>query len=416
MLYFDKRIRYLHYYENGVKLQSAGYVNFQVRDQRCLMNLYVRGPRLMGNGMGKIYLEYGCVFDDFPHIWKEENAKCKRVLLDEMQIWNGQGSYYARLDALHMADTGLRYDQICGICIELSQNRVLSSRWIVEHTMPERLTGKSENIILEEFTGISEDMVLEDSAGTAEDRASKSNTGKFYDNFYLGEESDVSMTEEKQGEEWEENRERDLQEKAEVTQSKNSEVAREENLRTESEKEPERTEETKETKASGTSEESEEAKTPETSEGPEVAKDSETAEKSEEMLKALDWSGDEKKNKSDWESLKEKFPVIHPLGDEEYLKLDLSDLSRLRDEKQVLEQNSFLLHGYYNYKYLILGKQEKEGKTQYYLGVPGIYHEREKAVAIMFGFEAFEGNREPIRRGDFGYYFRRVSLQNQREE
>ena len=416
MLYFDKRIRYLHYYESGVKLQSAGYVNFQVRDQRCLMNLYVRGPRLMGNGMGKIYLEYGCVFDDFPHIWKEENAKCKRVLLDEMQIWNGQGSYYARLDALHMADTGLRYDQICGICIELSQNRVLSSRWIVEHTMPEKLTG------------ISEDMVSEESAGTAEDRASKRNTGKFYDNFYLGEESDASMTEEKSGEEWEENRERDLQEKAEETrerelqektertqerdlqekteetQSKDSEVAREENIRTESEKEPDRTEKPENAEASETSGESKEAK------------DSETSEKSEEMLKALDWSGNGKKNKSDWDDLKEKFPVIHPLGDEEYLKLDLSDLSSLRDEKQVLEQNSFLLHGYYNYKYLILGKQEKGGKLQYYLGVPGIYHEREKAVAIMFGFEAFEGNREPIRRGDFGYYFRRVSLQNQREE
>ena len=404
MLYFDKRIRYLHYYESGVKLQSAGYVNFQVRDQRCLMNLYVRGPRLMGNGMGKIYLEYGCVFDDFPHIWKEENAKCKRVLLDEMQIWNGQGSYYARLDALHMADTGLRYDQICGICIELSQNRVLSSRWVVEHTMPETLTGISENIILEEFTGISEDMVSEESAGTAEDRASKRNTGKFYDNFYLGEESDASMTTDNPGEEWKETRERDLQEKTEETQSKDSEVAREENIRTESEKEPDRTEKPENAEASETSGESKEAKA------------SETSEKSEEMLKALDWSGNGKKNKSDWDDLKEKFPVIHPLGDGEYLKLDLSDLSSLRDEKQVLEQNSFLLHGYYNYKYLILGKQEKEGKLQYYLGVPGIYHEREKAVAIMFGFEAFEGNREPIRRGDFGYYFRRVSLQNQREE
>ena len=392
MLYFDKRIRYLHYYESGVKLQSAGYVNFQVRDQRCLMNLYVRGPRLMGNGMGKIYLEYGCVFDDFPHIWKEENAKCKRVLLDEMQIWNGQGSYYARLDALHMADTGLRYDQICGICIELSQNRVLSSRWIVEHTMPEKLTGISENIILEEFTGISEDMVSEESAGTAEDRASKRNTGKFYDNFYLGEESDASMTEEKSGEEWEENRERDLQEKAEET--------RERELQ-------EKAEETQERDLQEEAEETQER---------DLQERAEETEKSEELLKALDWSGNEGKNKSDWEDLKEKFPVIHPLGDEEYLKLDLSDLSSLRDEKQVLEQNSFLLHGYYNYKYLILGKQEKEGKLQYYLGVPGIYHEREKAVAIMFGFEAFEGSREPIRRGDFGYYFRRVSLQNQREE
>ena len=181
-------------------------------------------------------------------------------------------------------------------------------------------------------------------------------------------------------------------------------MAREENIRTESEKEPDRTEKPENAEASETSGESKEAK------------DSETSEKSEEMLKALDWSGNGKKNKSDWDDLKEKFPVIHPLGDGEYLKLDLCDLSSLRDEKQVLEQNSFLLHGYYNYKYLILGKQEKEGKLQYYLGVPGIYHEREKAVAIMFGFEAFEGNREPIRRGDFGYYFRRVSLQNQREE
>ena len=112
----------------------------------------------------------------------------------------------------------------------------------------------------------------------------------------------------------------------------------------------------------------------------------------------------------------ERFPVIHPLGEQEYLKLDLSDLTLFQDQEQKLAQNSFLLHGYYNYKHLILGRQEKEGSTLYYIGVPGIFHEREKAVAIMFGFEAFEGNREPIQKGDFGYYFKKVSLQNQRGE
>ena len=68
--------------------------------------------------------------------------------------------------------------------------------------------------------------------------------------------------------------------------------------------------------------------------------------------------------------------------------------------------NSFLLHGFYNYRHVILGK---EGEV-HYLGVPGVFYEREKMVALMFGFEAFEccgGKAEP---GKFGYYLRRVRI------
>ena len=55
-MYYDKRIRYLSYYESGIKLQNAGYVKFQVRDSLCQMIVYVKGPRLMGSGEARVYL------------------------------------------------------------------------------------------------------------------------------------------------------------------------------------------------------------------------------------------------------------------------------------------------------------------------------------------------------------------------
>ena len=73
---------------------------------------------------------------------------------------------------------------------------------------------------------------------------------------------------------------------------------------------------------------------------------------------------------------------------------------------QHLVNNSFLLHGFYNYRHVILGK---EGEA-YYLGVPGVFYEREKMVALMFGFEAFECESGESKAGEFGYYLRKVEL------
>ena len=87
----------------------------------------------------------------------------------------------------------------------------------------------------------------------------------------------------------------------------------------------------------------------------------------------------------------------------------------LTKEYQPLSGNSFLLHGFYNYNHIILGKlqdsnDECTGSANYYIGVPGVYYEREKAVAIMFGFNSFECNREPATTGTFGYYMKKVEI------
>lgn len=108
-----------------------------------------------------------------------------------------------------------------------------------------------------------------------------------------------------------------------------------------------------------------------------------------------------------WEQILESYERIHPYGDERvYVKLEPKDFIILQAKYQHLVNNSFLLHGFYNYRYIILGKEQ----GGYYLGVPGVFYEREKMVALMFGFEAFECPGGTARAGEFGYYLRKVEL------
>lgn len=109
---------------------------------------------------------------------------------------------------------------------------------------------------------------------------------------------------------------------------------------------------------------------------------------------------------SKWEQLLATYEQLHPYGDSRvYIKLEPKDFIVLRSNYQHLVNNSFLLHGFYNYRYVILGKEK-----EFYLGVPGVFYEREKMVALMFGFEAFECEGGEAEEGKFGYYLRKVEI------
>lgn len=108
-----------------------------------------------------------------------------------------------------------------------------------------------------------------------------------------------------------------------------------------------------------------------------------------------------------WEQILDTYDNIHPYDDGRvYVKLEPKDFIIMSGKYQHLVNNSFLLHGFYNYRHVILGK---EGEA-YYLGVPGVFYEREKMVALMFGFEAFECGSGESKPGEFGYYLRKVEL------
>lgn len=114
---------------------------------------------------------------------------------------------------------------------------------------------------------------------------------------------------------------------------------------------------------------------------------------------------------SKWKQLWVIYPHISPFRDErEFLSVGPGDFVILPEKYFRMVNNSFLLHGYYNYKHLILKRVEQKGGPGYYIGVPGNFYDREKQVAVMFGFESFESMEEQAEVGDFGYYLMRIEL------
>jgi len=115
--------------------------------------------------------------------------------------------------------------------------------------------------------------------------------------------------------------------------------------------------------------------------------------------------------KDKWSQIWEMLPHIRPFGDDrEYLRIGLQDMLILSGKYYRLVENSFLLHGFYNYEHLIMTRMCRRGMEKYYIGVPGNYYEREKQVAVWFGFESFEPKAEPATEGDFGYYMISVDI------
>ena len=94
-------------------------------------------------------------------------------------------------------------------------------------------------------------------------------------------------------------------------------------------------------------------------------------------------------------------------------KIQRQELSRLPRKEWRLANNSFLLHGFYNYHHLLYIEENDE----IWIGVPGIFHEREKLAANAFGFTHFrrivdveieleENERNTYE--DFGYWCRQI--------
>lgn len=109
---------------------------------------------------------------------------------------------------------------------------------------------------------------------------------------------------------------------------------------------------------------------------------------------------------------REKLPLLPncPNGESgivECVKINPNDIGLLNMDNWRLGVNSFLTHGFYSYKYLMLGRVlfDEEKTNGYILGVPGEYSAKEKYLAGIFGFDRFIPAKETrIKTGSFGYW------------
>ena len=98
-----------------------------------------------------------------------------------------------------------------------------------------------------------------------------------------------------------------------------------------------------------------------------------------------------------------------------YEKIQRQELSRLPRKEWRIANNSFLLHGFYNYHHLLY--IEEDGNV--WIGVPGIFHEKEQEAARACGFPEFRRllngeieleENEKNTYEDFGYWCRQIPL------
>lgn len=89
-------------------------------------------------------------------------------------------------------------------------------------------------------------------------------------------------------------------------------------------------------------------------------------------------------------------------------RITLSDIHKFPKRNWYLCNNSFLLHGFFNYNYLVTIERQNNGVIKKYIGVPGVYEKPEKMMATLFGFSEFLPEKElpPSEKleGVFGYW------------
>ncbi len=355
---YDRKIKYLEYWENGEKLRGAGFVKAELRGTLCRMQISVRGLR----GTDRFDRQVYAAGD------KQEG------ILAGIRIEQGRGETgELRLDGRGLGQSGVPYEDLREIRIPLSTGREIRCQWQEaakqRETAPSR--GRAERLSQPEadMSGAYEEAsVPVPKAQRQEMSASESSRRKIpvAEADMSGAYGEASMP---------------------VPKAQRREMSASESSRQEP-PEPE-------------------IKVIAWQSNQEVrASEAEPQPEPQPRPQPFGFPLDDK-----WKQLSAIYPHVTPFEDDrDYLTIGPNDFVIFPSRYYQLVNNSFLLHGYHNYRHLILARLERRGEIRYYVGVPGNFYEKEKQVALMFGFESFECREEPVRSGDYGYYMMRVEL------
>lgn len=368
MALYDKKILYLDYLENGKKVKNAGFAKVEVRDGCCRILLNVKGTYETDSLRTEVLLL----------------TDVGEIVTDHFMLTHGTGTYLAQLNPDNMADKGISYEECLGVGVRLSESRMVQATWrellippealITPEPKPESRPEPEPEAMREPEPEALPQMETEPEPMPDPVREPENLT-----EAPLGPES--------------------IQEPETVPERELHMIIGTE-ARPEAIEEP--VAELRFPLETGSESIQEPEPLPELE--PESAVRHSTRPKNSRPKTPIIY--DDK-----WKQLCQMFETIYPFHDERgYLSITPRDFVVLTKEYQPMVNNSFLLHGFYNYKHIILGRDDSGREERFYIGVPGVYYDREKQVAVMFGFESFESETEPAENGSFGYYMKRVQI------
>ena len=392
LFYFKKIVSYFDYYEYGEKKKNCGYARIIVKDHDMTLEVRLKGLPVKGAGTYEL-----------------TSSGDQKRRLGQFSVEHGTGCFYACFHTMDLDGSGLSAFAVSGLSVPIDEDRSCETSWswgllpdirLFERPFAETASAE-EQPVKEDFAGAQP--VEESSAGTQPVEEDFAGAQPVEESFAgaqpvgkasAGEQPIITAAEEQ--EEVGGVQDQAVSGRAE-TESRQEQAAsgRAETLR--------QMEETPETEQ-GLFHKSQ-------AENGSIQKDEEIPQ--QEIL-----------HEDKWQQLRALYPVCHPFGEhEDYIVIAPKDFIVLRREYQNLVSNSFLLHSFYNYHHIILGKMGGDGSGNYYIGVPGNYFEREKKVAVMFGFEGFaqstrrndksaarKSEQTPVEPGAFGYYMKQVEI------
>lgn len=358
-------VTYIYAYEDKKKGNSSGFARIEIRGGDCRIEIHLRGV-YQRQSLCKVYL------------FRENEGKIEGFLIGEMKLFNGSGDFVGIVKAGGIGGSVFGIGDMEGIFLLGEDESIFMSRW---------KDGRELLVCTENF--------LVWQPPEAKLQESESATGTV---AKLQESESVTNTVAKLQEsepatgtaaEPQENERTTLKNRPHEVQQNTTEVQLHKVEQTTTEKNPQENEQDAPHQAI-------------------TGEKSETVQMTEipvrNVFPGYDWQ-------MIWETLKQSHPVFRPFEDvaAECIQIELKELRELPKRYWYLGNNSFLLHGFFNYRYLVVGKT---GEKRWFIGVPGIYQRQERVMAAIFGFPEFIAVKsketcdkaEPVNR--FGCWYR----------
>lgn len=368
---YSRFVSYMYLYENGLKTMNAGFVKVESRNGQCRIGLSLKNV-YTGLERCRVYM-----FIRF-------GQELRGVYIGDVQIKNHGSDWNFRTDTMNIAGSGYRLDQMSGMIILGEGEKFYGTRW--DHgdlDIHRFVTQWDDSQPVKEEAAPPEPEVMEEKDTPAEVEAVKE--GKAAVGMETVKESEAPAESEK-------------------IKENEAPPEPEEVKKNEASPEPEEVKETEVPADAGLKpERTDEA----VIEAEAVTGGGKEAEKESGRLVSMETN----ERQRNFGKIIEQCPGMYPFEDDSVdacVRLEPQDIGRMPIDCWSYGSNSFLLHGYYSYRHLILArvKPEKEKRGSYILGVPGTQHSREAFMANMFGFREFK----PIREGsegpsDFGYWY-----------
>ncbi len=422
MANYQRLISYIYAYEGGIRGKNIGFAKLETRAGQCRITVSVRKIFIGGNPIG-VYLLAG----------QEE------IRIGTLFARNGAGEFRAVINARNIEGSGRTLEECCGLSVHDTESawRAYTTIWedAVAHAAEvdlEKVTAKEVRAAQdrrERQAGLQRKAEEEEEteSGSQQEAQEEEETeaglrqeAEKVESSSRQEEEEAEAGSQREAEEEEETESGSQQEALPISREIERELEREEldrlgilHIRKNEAAAEEAGKAAQGEKAPGGREEASRGRDPKPPSGGsrlrEELRSRETLPLPEIPVPFRE-TEDPAGERELWDSLRSRFPKILAFDYAdgcEILAIKPQDIGLLPRENWGYGSNSFLLHGYYHYRYLILARLNQPGRSgRYLLGVPGHYQSNEKYMAAMFGFPDFVlSKRQPPGDSRFGYWY-----------